>query len=98
MAPRQSRFDDLIMLRSPLGQFFVIGTHLSCHFHRAIDYLGLRRNRSSSQIINQAQDLLEQTSWDGNLGQLERDVSYPSKVLRGGSPPRAPRLQFLANV
>ena len=40
----------------------VIQAYLSRTFHLAVDFLGLRRNRSWSQIINQAQDFLEQTS------------------------------------
>ena len=40
----------------------------------AVDFPGLRQNESSSQIINQAQDFLEQASRHGNLRQLERDV------------------------
>ena len=51
-----------------------IQTCLSCRFLLAVDSLGLRRNGSSPQVINQAQDFLEQASRDGNLGQLERDV------------------------
>ena len=51
-----------------------IQTHLSCRNLLAVDSLGLRRSWSSSQIINQAQDFLEQASWDCNLGQLKCDV------------------------
>ncbi len=39
-----------------------------------MDSLGLRRNGSSSQIIDQAQDFPKQFLRHGNLGQLERDV------------------------
>ena len=54
-----------------LTQFSVIQTHLSRHFHVAVDFLGLRRNGSSSLVINQGQDFLEQAPWHRNLGQLE---------------------------
>ncbi len=46
-----------------------------------MDFLGLRRNGSSPQIINQAQDSPEQASRHGNLGQLERDVPPMSEDL-----------------
>ena len=55
--------------------FVVIRTHLSYHFRRAVYFLGLRRNGSSSQIIDQSQNLLEQAPWHGHLGQLESDVA-----------------------
>jgi len=58
-----------------LARSVVIQTHLSHHFHLAVDFLGLRRNGFSSQIINQAQDFLEQVSWHGNLGQLESNIA-----------------------
>ena len=51
-----------------------IQTHLSCRNLLAVDSLGLRRSGSSSQIINQAQDFLEQSPRHRHLGQLERDV------------------------
>ncbi len=49
-------------------------THLSCRFHLAVDFLGLRRSASWSQIINQAQDFPEQFPRHRDFGQLERDV------------------------
>ena len=52
-----------------------IQTYLSYHFHSAVDYPGLRRNGSSSQIIDQVQDFLEQFSWHRRLGQLECDIA-----------------------
>jgi len=57
-----------------LPVFSVIQTHLSCRFYLAVDFLGLRRSGSWSQIINQARDFPEQFLRHGNLGQLERDV------------------------
>jgi hypothetical protein len=39
------------------ANFVVIQTHLSRRFYLGVDFLGLRRSRSWSQIINQAQDL-----------------------------------------
>ena len=75
-------------LQPPDGKILVIGPRLEGHlvvslvirkqlfrrFHLAVDFLGLRRSGSSSQIINQAQDFLEQAPRHGNLGQLEGDV------------------------
>ncbi len=55
-------------------QFFAIQTHLSHRFYLAMDFPGLRRNGSSSQIIDQAQDIPEQAPRHRHLGQLERDV------------------------
>ncbi len=54
--------------------FPAIQTHFSRYIHRAVDFLGLRRSESWSQIINQAQDFLKQASRHVNFGQLERDV------------------------
>ncbi len=54
--------------------FLAIQIHLSCRFLLAVNSLGLRRSGSSSQIINQAQDFLEQAPRHRYLGQLERDV------------------------
>jgi hypothetical protein len=50
-------------------------THLSRQFLLTVYFLGLRRNGSSSQIINQAQNFLEQLPWHSNLSQLESDVT-----------------------
>jgi hypothetical protein len=61
-------------LEGHLYRFSTIQTHPSCRFYLAVDFPGLRRNGSSSQIINQAQDFLQQASWHGNLGQLEGDI------------------------
>ncbi len=61
-------------LEAHSANFLVIQTHLFRHFHLAVDFLGLGRSGSSSQIINQAQDFLEQASRHRYLGQLERDV------------------------
>jgi hypothetical protein len=71
--------DGMMMVIGPRleGQsvtFPAIQTHLSCRFLLAVNSLGLRRSGSSSQIINQAQDFLEQASWHRHFGQLERDV------------------------
>ncbi len=71
--------DSLILVNWPCpeGQnpiFSAIQAYLSRTFHFAVDSLGLRRNGPSSEIINQAQDFLEQASWNGNLGQLKCDV------------------------
>ena len=84
MALRPSDGPDLVIwpsLEAYLTNFDVIWTHLSCYFHPAVDFLGLRRNASSSQVINQAQDLLEQASWDRNLGQLESDIAAMTNDL-----------------
>ena len=68
-------------LEADLTNFAVIQTYLSCHFHRVVDCPGLRRNGSSSQVINPAQDLLKQASWDRNLGQLESDIATMANDL-----------------
>ncbi len=57
-----------------LPRFSAIQTHPSCRFHLAVDFPGLRRSGSWSQIINQAQDFPEQFPRHRHLGQLERDV------------------------
>ena len=49
--------------------FLAIQTHLSYRFLLAIGSLGLRRNGSSSQVINQAQDFPEQFPRHRPLGQ-----------------------------
>ncbi len=54
--------------------FSVIHTHPSCRFHLAVDFPGLRRSGSWSQILDQAQDCPEQFPRHRHLGQLERDV------------------------
>ncbi len=61
--------------------FSTIQTHLSCHFHLVFYSLDLRRNGSSSQVINQAQNLLEKASWDRNLCQLESDIAAMTNDL-----------------
>ena len=71
--------DGMIMEIDPrfqghLPKFTAIQAHFSHCLYLAMDFLGLRRNGSSSQIINQAQDFLEQASRHRHLGQLERDV------------------------
>ena len=54
--------------------FLAIRTHLSCRFLLAVDFPGLRRSGSWSQIINQAQDFPEQFPRHRYLGQLEGDI------------------------
>ncbi len=54
--------------------FLAIQTHPSCRFLLTVDFLGLRRSGSWSQIIDQAQDFPEQFLRHGNLGQMERDI------------------------
>ena len=61
-------------LEGHLLRFSAIQTHPSCRFHLAVDFPGLRRNGSSPQIIDQAQDFLEQFPRHRHFGQLERDV------------------------
>ncbi len=65
--PERHRRPDLVI-------FFSIRTHLACLFLLAVVSSGLRRNGSSSQVINQGQDFPEELPRHGNLGQLERDV------------------------
>jgi hypothetical protein len=55
--------------------FSVIQTHHSCDFHLAVDFLGLRRGWSWSQIIDQPQDVSKQGSRHRHLVQLERDMA-----------------------
>ncbi len=57
-----------------MAKFFVIQTHLSCHIHLAVDFLGLRRSGSWSQIIDQAQYFSEQVPRHIHLGKLKGDV------------------------
>ncbi len=40
-----------------------------------VDFPGLRRSGIWSQIVDQAQDFLEQVLWHSHLGQLDRDVA-----------------------
>jgi len=73
-AIRQSRFDDLAVVGS---QFDQVRRHPDAplpHFSPCRRFLCLRRNGSSSQIINQAQDFPEQFPRHGDLGKLECDV------------------------
>ncbi len=51
-------------------------------FYLTVDFLGLRRNGSWSQIIDQAQYFSEQVPWHSNLGQLEGDITAMSHDLR----------------
>ena len=64
-----------------LAIFVAIQTHLFRCFCRVVDPLGLRRNGSSSQVINQGQDFLEQASRHSNLGQLESDIAAMANDL-----------------
>ena len=71
--------DSLILMILPCSgtvsaKFVGIQTHLSHRFCLTVDFPGLRRNGSSSQVINQGQDFLEQLPRHRNLGQLEGDV------------------------
>ncbi len=68
-------------LKGHLPRFSAIHTNPSCRFHLAIDFPGLRRSGSWSQIINQAQDFPKQIPRHGNLRQLERDVAAMSDNL-----------------
>jgi len=53
----------------------VIQTHLPHRFCLTVDFLGLSRNGSSSQVINQSQDFSEQIAGHGDFCQLERDIA-----------------------
>ena len=76
----------------------VIQAYLSRTFHLTVDFLGLRRSGSSSQIITQAQDFLEQAPRHRHLGQLERDVPAMADHFRTDLhqlfPQRGQRLVF----
>ncbi len=88
IVPLSHRQGNCIPLQPSDGQNLEIGPRLECHsiacpaiqtyfsryIHRAVDFLGLRRSGSWSQIINQAQDFSEQFPRHRDLGQLERDV------------------------
>ncbi len=52
----------------------IFQTHLSHRFYLAMDFLGPRRTWTSSEIIDQAQDIPEQRPRRRHPGQLERDV------------------------
>ncbi len=58
----------------PFGQVFHHPDALLLSFSPCTDFLGLRRSGAWSQIINQAQDFLEQAPRHRHLSQLERDV------------------------
>ena len=75
VAIRWPDFGDRSSFGRPLPIFSAIQTHPFCRFHTAIDFLGLRRNGSSSQIFDQAQDFPEQFPRHRHLGQLEGDVA-----------------------
>ena len=72
---RRPDFSVFLCPEGNLPIFSVIQIPFSCRFLLAVDFLGLRRNGSSSQIINQGQYFLEQASWHGNLGQLESNIA-----------------------
>ena len=65
-----------------LTRYSAIQTDLSCRFHLAVDFPGLRRSGSSPQIIDQAQDFPEQFPRHRDLGQLERNVSAMADDFR----------------
>jgi len=56
------------LLEAYLAKFVVIQTRLTCFFHLAVNFLGLRRNRALAWIVNQRQDFLEQGFRHGDLG------------------------------
>jgi len=47
--------------------YLAIRTHLSCHFHLAVDFPGLRRGGCSPQIIDPPQDFPEQIAGHGDF-------------------------------
>jgi hypothetical protein len=55
--------------------FLTIQPHPSCRILLAVDFPGLRRSGSWSQVIDWAQDFLNQASQHGDLGQLESDIA-----------------------
>jgi hypothetical protein len=69
-------------LEGHLARFSAIQTHPCCRSHLALDFPGLRRNGSSSYIINQAQDFLEQAPRHRHLGQLKCDVPAMADYFR----------------
>ena len=93
--------DDLFLeigprLEGHLPRFSAIQTHLSCRLHLAVDFPGLGRSGSRSQIIDQAQDFPKQVPGRDNLGKPERDVptvphhlgaDFDRLLAQHGSPP-----------
>ncbi len=67
--------------------FVAIQTHPSCRFLLAVDSLGLRRSGSWSQPVNEARDLGEQRSWDGDLCDPNRRTNVPFSCSRWLPPP-----------
>ncbi len=100
-----NRSPDFSVFLCPEGHlliFSVVQTHTSCRFHLAIDFLGLCRSGSSSQIIDQAQDFPEQFPRHRHLGQLERDspamadhrsTNLDQLLAQGGQRPMLHRLR-----
>jgi hypothetical protein len=67
-----------------------IRTHPSCRFRLAVDFPGLGRSGSWSQIIHQTQDFPEQFPQHRYLGELERDVPAMADHLRADLDQRLP--------
>jgi len=63
------------MSSSPFGHFSHHPNAPLPSFYFSVDFLDLRRDGPSSEIINQAQNFLEQVPRHGNLGQLESDIA-----------------------
>ncbi len=80
-AIRWHDFGDRPSLGRPFAQIFRLPDTPSCRFHLAVDFPGLRRSGSWSQIISQAQDVGEQASRDCDFGELERDVATVGATL-----------------
>ncbi len=64
--------------------FLAIQAHFSRYFHRAVDFLGLRRGGSLAWTIDWLRDCPEQSLRHGNLSQLERDVAAVADNLGTG--------------
>ena len=64
--------------------FLAIQAHFSRYFHRAVDFLGLRRGGSLAWTIDWLRDFPELSLRHGNLSQLERDVAAVVDNLGAG--------------
>ena len=91
-AIRWPDFGDRPWFGRPFAQIFRHSDTLPCRFHLAVDFPGLRRSGSWSQINNQAQDFPEQFPRHRHLGQFERDVPAMADYLSTDLDPLYPTL------
>jgi hypothetical protein len=77
-----SPFSSVAVPGGPFGPAFRRPDALFPSFYLAMNFIGLRRNASSLQIINQTQEFPEQFPRHRHLGQLEHDVPAIADHLR----------------